>query len=501
MAICSVLMLAWLPAPQSFAASISAAPTYFPLVAPILISSYKTSNGAKTLEYVEIYNAGSEPVDVAQWVLNDTVNAQRISFRARVNDGILEPGRHVIISRDGIIGNSSYVLNEYEAAKPMTALDLVRDGYRTVANVFNTKYVDRLMTRNMTTTGYSQAASPFDSSTRPLLTDGVTQQVFDDGLYVPPVVPLGLRIVEVYPYASDCTPFDDSVLCGDYVKLYNDSDADVSVDDMVLRTDSGSGTRTSSNTVTLMGIIAAHGYMTVAATDGGSMLSLTNSGGYVWLEDMWGLVSYKETATAYVAASTTEQGYAYAMGTDGVWAWTTTPQPNRANVMTAPVVVATECAEGKYRNPETGRCRNIEEAVNALAVCAEGEERNPATGRCRKLTVKLASTLVPCGDGQERNPATNRCRSIASAVAELLPCDEGYERNPATNRCRKIPVSDMPLAAFPVEPTKPTSQTLGMWLAVGGVVAAAAGYAAWEWRREIAGGYRRLIAWVTLGHK
>ena len=146
-----------------------------------------------------------------------------------------------------------------------------------------------------------------------------------------------------------------------------------------------------------------------------------------------------------------------------------------------------ECPSGKYRSPETNRCRAIEEAVNELASCPEGQSRNPATNRCRSVAApsSVSASLVPCGEGQERNPLTNRCRSIASAVAELLPCDEGYERNPSTNRCRKIPLSDVPLAAYPVEPMKQTAQSMGMWWAVAGILAAASAYAVWEWRREI----------------
>lgn len=503
MAVCGVMILACLPAPQSSALAFSADATYFPMVAPVLISSYKTSNGAKTIDYIEIYNSGSQPINVQDWTLIDTVRSSVIPFTARYGAGLLEPNRHAVVSREGYVANSSYVLSDYIAPAAITGLSLSRDGYRTVTNSFNTTTaaMDKFMTRNMTTTGYSAAASPFEVSTRPLLADGVTRQVFDDGLYVPPALPKGLKIVEVYSYSSACSPFDESILCSDYVKLANLGSDAILLDDFVLRTDSNSNTRTSSNTVTLTGEIAPGEHVTVWRTDTGGRLSLTNSGGFVWIEDLWGFTPYRTSGVAYPAAASTQQGYSFAAAQNGEWLWTTTPQPTGANVITEAVVVAAACPEGKYRNPETGRCRNIEEAVNALAVCAEGEERNPATGRCRKLAVKTATTLVPCGEGQERNPATNRCRSIASAVAELIPCNDGYERNPATNRCRKIPVSDMPLAAFPVEPTKPAPQTIGLWLTAGGIVAAGMGYAVWEWRREVLGGIRRAATWVTGGRK
>jgi hypothetical protein len=95
------------------------------------------------------------------------------------------------------------------------------------------------------------------------------------------------------------------------------------------------------------------------------------------------------------------------------------------------------CGSGKYRNPETNRCKNIESAESTLAPCASDQERNPATNRCRKATLATA-TLTPCNADQERNPETNRCRKIGTSSDDLKPCESGQERNQETNRCRKI---------------------------------------------------------------
>jgi hypothetical protein len=101
------------------------------------------------------------------------------------------------------------------------------------------------------------------------------------------------------------------------------------------------------------------------------------------------------------------------------------------------------CPVGKYRNPETNRCKNLQLSTAVLASCAVGQVRNPETNRCRSIAT-LAASLIPCRADQERNPETNRCRNIASSVQNS--CQEGYERNPETNRCRKIPAK---LAASP----------------------------------------------------
>jgi hypothetical protein len=267
----------------------------------------------------------------------------------------------------------------------------------------------------------------------------------------------------------------------------------IELDDLVLRTDYYGNNRASSNTIALSGTLAPGAVLVVDETDDGDTLSLTNSGGYVWLEDAWGLMRYDKTMQQYQSAGSDEQGYAYTLDERGEWQWTTTPWPTGQNIITAPVVVAAECPAGKYRNPETGRCRTIEEAVNALTECEEGYERNPTTNRCRKIAVTTVATLTPCKEGQERNPATNRCRSIASAVAELLPCDEGYERNPATNRCRKAGADAVPEAAFPVTPAKAGAADAAGWYALAIVAAIAIGYGVWEWRAELGAAFKRLF--------
>ncbi len=95
-----------------------------------------------------------------------------------------------------------------------------------------------------------------------------------------------------------------------------------------------------------------------------------------------------------------------------------------------------------------------------------------------------ASVLKPCADDQFRNPATNRCKTIASSD-DVTDCGEGRERNPVTNRCRNVVRSDVPAAAFAVEPIKDGASAFVGWWALGGVVSIALGYGGWEWRREI----------------
>lgn len=119
------------------------------------------------------------------------------------------------------------------------------------------------------------------------------------------------------------------------------------------------------------------------------------------------------------------------------------------------------CPAGKYRNPETNRCRNIETAV---------------------------SQLKPCDDDEYRNPETNRCKKIANAASSLKPCDPGEERNPETNRCRKVStlaVND--IDELPTITDAPVQQTSGSinWGIIGIAVFSTLGYMLYEWRSEL----------------
>jgi hypothetical protein len=440
------------------------------------------------MNFIELFNSSNMLVRLQDWMIEDVANSQILQFETDYR-GFLEPGKHVVIARSGIVDHPTFrAVNWTDGANKVTTLRLKRDGYRPLDAALSTKAtdLDKPMLRTYNTSSYSTAASPFEAQYRKLN---------DDGLYSAPSA-ADLQIVEVYPYASDCDPFDQSVLCGDYIKLYNPTDTIIDLDGFVLRTDSSSSSRTSSNTFALSGLLEPDTYLPVWQTDIGGRISLTNSGGYVWIEDVWGIEQYLATMTPYESAGTAEQGLSYARGIDGIWHWTATPMPTGANLLTDPATTLAECPEGKYRSPETNRCRNIEEVINSLATCDEGSERNPLTNRCRKIASSDA-VLTPCKEGQVRSPETNRCKSIVSEVADLIPCNDGYERNPATNRCRKVQsAAAVKGAQFPVEPaTVATGNTAGFWT-LAGVVAAGAGYGIWEWRTEIASAVRSVLARV-----
>ncbi len=470
------------------------------------ISAYKRTADGTDLSYIEIFNDSDHLLDVSNWKMTGVFGAASSRYELPIlssQSGQLKPKGHAVVQIAAEVTGASFdggawkdrpaddtaVLNSVE----ITGKD---SGWKTDA------YILKSSTKTVVIAGKSTSVPVYDdfwvrtqisgesySSTLSSFT-AATEQLYDDGLYVAPAFFPG-QVIEVYSYASDCAPNDTSILCGDYIKLHVDKNADIS--NFLLRTDSNSSSRTTSNTFSLAGResnITADGYLVISLDDNGDKISLTNSGGYIWGESLYDQTPYVATMAAYPSAASSQQGFAYALMDDGSWQWTTTPQPGLPNKLTVPIVEVTTCPEGKYLSPDTGRCRTIEEAVNALAACPEGQERNPATNRCRSKVLAASITLVACGEGQERNPATNRCRSIASAVAELLPCDEGYERNPATNRCRKIVALADAAVGTPaqlIEQAKGSNWDAWTWALVAVGATGAVGYGVYEWRHELLG--------------
>lgn len=145
-------------------------------------------------------------------------------------------------------------------------------------------------------------------------------------------------------------------------------------------------------------------------------------------------------------------------------------------------LVSVPCPTGKFRNPETNRCKNIASIESLLTPCDPGEYRSPETNRCRKVASLTSTSLKPCDPGQERNPETNRCRKVSSANSTQTPCKSGFERSPETNRCRKITSSKSPaknLATIQPGSSKLDARILGI------IAAAVLAYGAYEYRNDV----------------
>lgn len=475
------------------ASALDTAPTQ-PIVplSPLMITAYQAS--VDGMDLVQVYNDSDELLQLdgmALWYSQ----ADGTSVEAVALHGYMRPYTHVMIAAvDVLVASDDIEFRFVPTGVAPKAVWVNVDGYASVTIPSDVKTDGKVYKRGRTTTGYSTAASALNAA----LVGGVLEA---DHLYVAPSAPL-LEVVEILARSRECSPFEVDVRCSDYVKL-RALDGYVDTDAVKYRLRTG-GAVSVSNTFSLINSSRHGDYVLQRIRDDGEGISLVNGGGYVWLEDAYGLQKYEDTLVQYADAGSEkyiDQSWALNSET-GEWQWAT-PNPLGSNQFPEVVEQAlvssatTTCPAGKYRNPETNRCRSIEDAVSELATCDEGKERNPVTNRCRSVVSTAATTLAPCDEGQERNPATNRCRSVLAASQTLTPCKEGYERNPATNRCRKSSavVSAVGAVAEQAAIQKGGGSLLTSALLVTAGIGAV-GYGVYEWRSELWRGGRKLAQTV-----
>lgn len=289
-----------------------------------------------------------------------------------------------------------------------------------------------------------------------------------------------------------------------FIEIYNESGQSIDLSGCQLMTN-----RTSAKYVFDDLTLAAGQYHVIEVGDTNLTLTKTTTG-TVYLLSSDGLVEVDGTTYKNLATDTSWSLL------DGTWRQTYEPtagkqnsyqqflncedgyvrntETGRCNKVVVAEVVA--CKDDQYRSEETNRCRTIVPVV-ALALCKEGQYRSEETNRCRSIAT-TASVLKSCADDQFRNPDTGRCKKIASSDdIALADCGEGRERNPATNRCRTVAAVTIPSAAFAVTPIADTGKAFVGWWALGGVGLLAVGYGAWEWRREVILGVRKVGSFFT----
>jgi hypothetical protein len=174
---------------------------------------------------------------------------------------------------------------------------------------------------------------------------------------------------------------------------------------------------------------------------------------------------------------------------NNLWQYTNQPTPGAINLpmgnahsVIQEIVTLQTCAANQYNNPETNRCRTVTTEGSLPTPCKDTQYRSQETSRCRNSVIDQ-KTVTSCSVGEERNPDSQRCRKIVVA-SQPTACKEGQERNPDTNRCRTM--TKMPTADYGVLGTETKSGgNWYVWLAVGGVLLLALGYAVWEWHDEI----------------
>ncbi len=478
----------------------------------VIMTAFSTGD---RLEFVELYNQASTAIDLSDIVIatTDTLGGAQTM---RLQSGWLLPKRYVTFADSQFVTGAL----RFGTVQQATTGDLVT--IRVVRMGVDTQSVDVPQTNDYIWAQHKQRGNTTLKQTGGFATDFVKKTasnpvvVASEPLYLPPETIGGLALYEIHANPNACAPVIESTFdlrCSDYIKVVNTGDGAVNLAPFRLRVgkfgDAASIATAFSwqqPTLTLDDeyVLAPGAQLIVHLRDDLHPLALSASGNFVWIEDAYGLKTYAYTNYPDLTlAQYRDKSWGYDAVTSQWRAATPSPLTiendfTATDEMTtsAQVIAPSPCRDGQYRSEETGRCRNIALAGETLTPCKEGQYRSEETNRCRSVVATVAAALKPCADDQFRNPETGRCKKIASADDGPAPCDVGWERNPDTNRCRKIKVTDMPLASFPVEPIKQTANATVVWWVLGGAGALAAGYAAWEWRRELAGLARRIAIGV-----
>ena len=148
-----------------------------------------------------------------------------------------------------------------------------------------------------------------------------------------------------------------------------------------------------------------------------------------------------------------------------------------------------DCGEGKFLNPKTNRCKNLQEIKETSTgktittydpetgeattekICNEGYVLNAETNRCNKVKKETSSSsstssivkeneTKTCPEGKVLNPKTNRCKTAVTiketttgkTVTTFDPetgeetiekiCNDGYVLDSETNRCKKVKINE-----------------------------------------------------------
>lgn len=404
-------------------------------------------------EYIEIHNKTEEVIDLTGYVFK----RKNTAFLQNLDGMIIEPAEYKIIYPTfSLLNSGGTIVLEPPIGSDTPILEVT---YPSLDEQHSWSLVGDIWKAEAPTPA---VANPLPPETEPLPEE--------PPLPAPDAPIEELPVCSAYDVAITeivANPSGNDSAGGEYIELYNGGLTAVDLTGCTLTTDKVSDFLLDGKTIN------AGAYLDIALID-----DLLNAGGTVTYTS-----GAQEQSVQYPALGDDE---AWALILD-VWQITKLKTPGASNLSTPtepPAATDNEdeppaCPAGKFRNPETNRCKNIVQTASSLLPCSAGETRNPATNRCRR-TATLGSALVPCRAGQERNPSTNRCRKVGSNAKPQTLCQPGYERNPNTNRCRKVVGSVANTASFPVSGPAPLHPGILITMTI-----LTLGYGIYEYRLDI----------------
>ena len=145
------------------------------------------------------------------------------------------------------------------------------------------------------------------------------------------------------------------------------------------------------------------------------------------------------------------------------------------------------CPEGKFLNPKTNRCKNLQD-ISETSTGKTITTYDPETGE--GTTVKI------CNEGYYLNAETNRCNKAKdenSTSSVIKTCPEGKVLNPETNRCKKAKENDG--EDYKLDVPELGAETNNKFAAISSIVIVVSiglGFIAFQFRHEIVKLLRRL---------
>jgi len=454
---------------------------------PLLVTAFKATDGRVNI--VQIYNNSSSIERLSDWHVMYIAGDDE--YEIQLGDGWILPKSYIVLGWEGESDFADIEFSFTDSVGPLESIVFEKTGYQPVRVVPPQNYTGQLLHR------YKSSAGNYTTNTS--FTVGAPT-VYGGGLYVLPVPPR-IQVREVLVQPRDCLIGDTSTDCYDYIKLQNISDQPLDLSFYRLRSGFSNAASSNSNTMYFDAILAPYETKTLQFDRNGTPLSLSTNDGTVWFEDRYGFQTYPLNVPPYIDSDLTShrgQSWAYDELTS-TWRWGI-PSPNQAENrfplepgkgQAGSRETLKPCRDDQYRSEITNRCRSISTTSSTQKPCKEGQYRSEETNRCRSIATAAASVLKPCADDQFRNPTSGRCKKIASAE-ELKDCGEGRERNPVTSRCRNVLGASITKADFAPERVSASSSARIGWLIFGGVMLAAIGYGAWEWRYELISFVRRI---------
>lgn len=456
---------------------------------PLQIVGYSFSG--HTLRYLQFYNSSSGIVALDGWKVSTSWNTG--AFEYDQLSGIMAPKTKATFADSSLVPTATFSYTPIEASSEprLATLSLIPPS--------QTNWIDHVVTITINdSSGSSRTprensapetfyfARNISSSTGNYLSSfsaflPTSDLVLEsDPLYEIPLQS-PLRIVELYPHGIACAPNESSLLCQDYVKIQNTSPYSVDLAKFRLRVGSAGQTSTSSNTAYMTGNLAPNAYVAFP-------LTLTDSGSWVWVEDLYGSAQYAETIVQYPSVSGRD-GWAWSFNSQAdVWQWTHYPTPSNEENLFAQIGTVNQCTGVRLSEIAANTSNQFIEVYNPTNAISD-------ISGCQILTNRSQTASFTFAEGTKLEPGAYRVVSVADTPLSLTkttsgtvylvssdgstevdaryyenldentslalvggtwvqtftitpetenqysqypPCDSGYIRNPETGRCNKI---------------------------------------------------------------